>query len=317
MDNIFFGIIEEMVKAHGKDSLLDKRRFKSLILDFTRNEFKKETNLLRLMIDAGCTQFINNVDNVTDAKTLLVKRLEEENDISPKSSAKMLDFLGFVLRGVKNTTVEASVLNKTSVTSVVTTPSNDGQPEIICKELISKISMIHETFARLTTTSLSEQLRSMVYVNVVSVEQLTYKEFIRSIPTMTTLAIINMTPLKGNAILGIDRVITFSIIDRLFGGWEGYIRHELTDIETSVMEGIIVRILANLREAWSTVINLRPLLGQTDTNPQFAQIVPPTEMVILVTLKTKISDVEGVMYFCIPCSIIESIFNSKNLNPTA
>jgi flagellar motor switch protein FliM len=149
----------------------------------------------------------------------------------------------------------------------------------------------------------------MVHVHVASVDQLTYEEFIRSIPTPTTLAIINMDPLKGNAILEIDPAVTFSIIDRLFGGTgEGTkAQHELTDIETSVMEGIIVRILGNMREAWTTVIDLRPRLGQIDTNPQFAQIVPPTEMVVLVTLETKVGDVEGMMNFCIPYLTIEPI----------
>jgi flagellar motor switch protein FliM len=149
----------------------------------------------------------------------------------------------------------------------------------------------------------------MVHVHVASVDQLTYEEFIRSIPTPTTLAIINMDPLKGNAILEIDPTITFSIIDRLFGGsGEGIkAQHELTDIEASVMEGIIVRILGNMREAWTTVIDLRPRLGQIDTNPQFAQIVPPTEMVVLVTLETRVGEVEGMMNFCIPYLTIEPI----------
>ncbi|MDR1985841.1 MAG: flagellar motor switch protein FliM [Treponema sp.] len=183
------------------------------------------------------------------------------------------------------------------------------RPDKFSKEQIRTVSIMHETFARLTTTALSATLRSMVHVHVASVDQLTYEEFIRSIPTPTTLAIINMDPLKGNAILEIDPAITFSIIDRLFGGTgEGTkIQHELTDIETSVMEGIIVRILGNMREAWTTVIDLRPRLGQIDTNPQFAQIVPPTEMVVLVTLETKVGEVEGMMNFCIPYLTIEPI----------
>jgi flagellar motor switch protein FliM len=183
------------------------------------------------------------------------------------------------------------------------------RPDKFSKEQIRTVSIMHETFARLTTTSLSAQLRSMVHVHVASVDQLTYEEFIRSIPTPTTLGIINMDPLKGNAILEIDPAITFSIIERLFGGkGEGNkVQHELTDIEASVMEGIIVRILGNMREAWTTVVDLRPRLGQIDTNPQFAQIVPPTEMVILITLETKIGDVEGMMNFCVPYLTIEPI----------
>jgi len=185
------------------------------------------------------------------------------------------------------------------------------RPDKFSKEQIRTVSIMHETFARLTTTSLSAQLRSLVQVHVASVDQLTYEEFIRSIPNPTTLAVINMDPLKGSAILEIDPAITFSIIDRLFGGKgeSAKVTRDLTDIEQSVMEGIIVRVLGNMREAWSQVIDLRPRLGQIETNPQFAQIVPPTEMVVLVTLETKVGDVEGMMNFCIPYLTIEPIIS--------
>jgi len=185
------------------------------------------------------------------------------------------------------------------------------RPDKFSKEQIRTVSIMHETFARLTTTPLSAQLRSLVQVHVASVDQLTYEEFIRSIPNPTTLAVINMDPLKGSAILEIDPAITFSIIDRLFGGKgeSAKVSRDLTDIEQSVMEGIIVRVLGNMREAWSQVIDLRPRLGQIETNPQFAQIVPPTEMVVLVTLETKVGDVEGMMNFCIPYLTIEPIIS--------
>lgn len=185
------------------------------------------------------------------------------------------------------------------------------RPDKFSKEQIRTVSIMHETFARLTTTSLSAQLRSLVHVHVASVDQLTYEEFIRSIPTPTTLAVINMDPLKGNAVLEIDPSITFSMIDRLFGGTgQGTkVQRDLTDIEQSVMDGIIVRILANMREAWTQVIDLRPRLGQIETNPQFAQIVPPSEMVVLVTLETKVGDEEGMMNFCIPYITIEPVIS--------
>jgi len=185
------------------------------------------------------------------------------------------------------------------------------RPDKFSKEQIRTVSIMHETFARLTTTALSAQLRSMAHVHVASVDQLTYEEFIRSIPTPTTLAVINMDPLKGNAILEIDPSVTFSIIDRLFGGTgQGTkVQRDLTDIESSVMEGIIVRILANMREAWTQVIDLRPRLGQIETNPQFALIVPPSEMVVLVTLETKVGEEEGMMNFCIPYITIEPIIS--------
>jgi len=185
-------------------------------------------------------------------------------------------------------------------------------PDKLTKAQIRTISIIHETFARLTTNSLMTQLRSKCHIHVASVDQPTYEEFIRSISTPTTLAIINMDPLKGLAVLEIDPTISFAIIDRLFGGAGGgetEFHHELTDIELNIMEGIIVRMLGNLREAWNRVIDfdLRPRLGQMDTNPQFAQIVPPSEMVVLITLETNIKGVEGIINICIPYLTIEPI----------
>ena len=184
------------------------------------------------------------------------------------------------------------------------------RPDKFSKEQLRTVSIMHETFARLTTTSLSAQLRSFVTVHVASVEQITYEEFIRSIPNPTTLAVINMDPLKGNAVLEIDPAITFCMIDRLFGGrglTSGNKNRDLTDIEQEVMEGVIVRILANIREAWTQVIDLRPRFAQIETNPQFAQIVPPTEMVVLITLETKAGEEEGMMNFCIPYLVLEPI----------
>lgn len=183
------------------------------------------------------------------------------------------------------------------------------RPDKFSTEQTRTIKMMHETFARQTTTTLSAQLRSLAHVHVATVEQLTYEEFIRSIPTPTTLAVINMDPLPGSAVLEIDPSITFSIIDRLFGGKGQSIRtqRELTDIESSVMEGIIVKILANMREAWNLVIDLRPRLGTIETTPQFAQIVPPNDIVILVTLEVKVGEEEGMMNFCLPYVTVEPV----------
>jgi len=192
---------------------------------------------------------------------------------------------------------------------------NFKYPFKFTREQISAISLVHDTFARLTTTSLSAHLRSIVHVHVASVDQLSYEEFIRSIPTPSTLAILNMTPLKGNAILEIAPDVTFSIIDRISGGTgEGTkSQHELTDIETSIMENVIVRMLGNMREGWDGIMDLQPRLVQIDTNPQFAQIVPPNKMVLLVTLEAKVGDVEGMINICIPYSTIELIIGKLSI----
>jgi len=190
------------------------------------------------------------------------------------------------------------------------------RPDKFSKEQIRTISMMHDTFARLTTTSLTAQLRSKVSVHVASVDQLIYEEFLRTLPIPTTLAIINMEPLKGSAILEIDPAVTFTMIDRLFGGpGEGSkFNHELTEIESTMMEGVIVRMLGNLREAWTQVLDLRPRLAMMETNPQFAQIVPFTEMVVLVTLEARICDVEGMINLCFPYPAIEPVIDKLSFS---
>ena len=185
------------------------------------------------------------------------------------------------------------------------------RPDKFSKDQIRTLQMIHESFARLATTALSARLRSLVHVHVGSVDQLTYEEFIKSIPNPTTLAIIELAPLKGSAVFEIDPSITFAMVDRLFGG-KGVlanINRELTDIERSVIERIVLRILTDLKEAWANVVELRPRLGAMESNPQFVQIVPPNDMVVLVTLETRVGDVEGLTNLCIPYSTIEPIIS--------
>jgi len=205
------------------------------------------------------------------------------------------------------------------------------RPDKFSKEQIRIISIIHETFARLIDYNLSFQLRSMVQIHVASVDQITYEEFIRSIPIPTTLAIINMKPLKGCIFMEIDPDISSSIIDRICGGFGGGVvlrirhdlsfyektidvkkfQHELTCIEKSVMENIITDMLENMREAWNTVLDIHPHLEAIKTNnPQFFQLFSPNEPVILIVLETKISDLEGVINICIPYLTIEPIIEN-------
>jgi hypothetical protein len=200
-----------------------------------------------------------------------------------------------------------------------------NRPDKFSKEQIQAISYIHETFANLTTYSLSAHIRDMCHVYVSSVDELIYEEFIRSVPAPATLAAITMNPLKGIAILEISSEITFAIIDRICGGkGDGTkFQHELTDIEKSIIDNIIVHMLGNLREAWKPVLDIHPQMEAIDTNPQSVRIVSPNEVIILVTLEAKIGKAEGMINICIPCPIIEPIMEklsnwywNKNKNDT-
>ena len=183
------------------------------------------------------------------------------------------------------------------------------RPDKFSKDQIRTLYMLHENFARLLNTYLSAHLRTMVQVSVASVDQLTYEEFIRSMPNPSVISIFEMRPLSGNALMEINPAIVFSIIDRLFGGvgTPPAKARELTDIEQSIVGRLVNKALESLQEAWRQVVNVEPRLEAIESNPQFTQIVPPNDMVVIITLQTRIAQTEGFINLCIPYLVLEPI----------
>jgi flagellar motor switch protein FliM len=167
------------------------------------------------------------------------------------------------------------------------------RPDKFSKDQLRAIQMIHESFTRQLTTTMSTMVRSMVSAEIASVDQLAYDEFIRSLVQPTVIGILEMYPFSGNALIEINPNLVFAIIDRMLGGrgeFTGKIR-ELTDIERTVVERLLMRMLELLEEAWSTVVDVRFRYENLESNPFFVQICPGTDMVLLVILKLKVSEV--------------------------
>ncbi len=185
------------------------------------------------------------------------------------------------------------------------------RPDKFSKDQIRTLYMLHENFARLLNTYLSAHLRTLVHINVVSVDQLTYEEFIRSLPNPSVISVLQMRPLKGNAIFDINPNIAFAIIDRLFGGVGATISkpRSLTDIEQAIISRVLGKALEGFQEAWRQVVKLDPRLEAIETNPQFTQIVPPNDMVVIITLQAKIMQSEGLINICIPYLVLEPIMS--------
>jgi flagellar motor switch protein FliM len=183
------------------------------------------------------------------------------------------------------------------------------RPDKFSMEQIRTLSIIYETFARLSAVSLSAQLRKQVKMNVVLVDQMTYGEFLATLDSPTTMGIVQYNPLICSTLIEMTPEITESICDRLYGG-DGEPEaqnHELTAIGRAVIEPIFQSLLKNLGEAWKDVFDIQPALGQLEHNPQFAQILPPPEMIILVKLDVSIGDRTGEIKFCIPYLTLEPI----------
>ena len=185
------------------------------------------------------------------------------------------------------------------------------RPDRFSKDQIRTLFMLHESFSRLVNTYLSASLRAMVDIEVMSVEQMTYQEFVQSMGNPSVIGILGLPPLKGSIVMEIGTGLAFAYIDRVFGGEgkPGVKSRALTDIEMAVMRRFIDTVINYFREAWSNVIEFRPNFETMETNPQFAQLVPPSDMVVLITIHVKIGEVDGMMNICIPYLVLEPVMS--------
>jgi len=190
------------------------------------------------------------------------------------------------------------------------------RPNKFSKDQIHTLHVIFENYTRSLSTYLSAQLRAAIQMEILSVEQLTYEEFIRSIPNPTILNIFSLYPLEGSAIMEINPNIGFAFLDRLLGGPGDSLSkvRALTEIEQTVMERLAQKMLDYLSEPWSSIIELEPSLDRIETNPQFTQLVSPSEIMIIISLETQMTDVLGMINICIPFLVLEPILDKLSVH---
>lgn len=178
------------------------------------------------------------------------------------------------------------------------------------KDQIRSLARIHENYARLLTTFFSAQLRTYVNISVATVDQVPYEEFIRSIPKMTILNIYSVAPLEGRILMEVNPNIAYGMLDRVLGGKGTSSVNKvdnLTEIETMLMSQLFEKAIVNLQEAWSSLVEIDPILEDFEVNPQFLQMVAPNETVVVVSLNTTIGEASGMINICIPHIVLEPI----------
>jgi flagellar motor switch protein FliM len=182
-------------------------------------------------------------------------------------------------------------------------------PNKFAKDHTRTLQIMHENFARLLQTYLSGFLRALVQIEVISVDQLTYNEFSNSMPNPSVLGIVDFAPLSGSIIIQMAPNTAFAMIERVLGGTgNAYERARgFTEIEITLMDKILSQMISYLRDPWKNVIDLKPKLKKIETNPQFTQIMSPNETVALITLNTKVGNIDGMIHICIPHLVIEPV----------
>ncbi len=169
--------------------------------------------------------------------------------------------------------------------------------------------MMHETFARHFGTALSSFIRSVADLEITSVKQASYSEYVGGIPNPTAITVFSFSPLRGNCILEINPGIIFPIIDRVLGGPGNPMakERELTDIEQVVVGKLAIKALDSLKDAWERVVQANPEIVNKEINPQFVQLVAPSEMCLIIKFQIKIKEHSGSMSLCFPYLVLEAV----------
>jgi flagellar motor switch protein FliM len=197
------------------------------------------------------------------------------------------------------------------------TPYDFKRPERVGKEQMRALQTLHEGFGRNFAAGLSAMLRSMVEVKLTSVDQLTYSEFVFSLENPTCFNLLKADPLEGNLILDINPSILYPIIDRLLGGGREVAllaRRPLTEIELRIVSRITGLFLDELHRAWENVLDLHLEVIRVESNPQLVQIVPPNEVVVVISFEVALGEIRGMVNLCIPYNSIERISGKLSAN---
>jgi flagellar motor switch protein FliM len=209
-----------------------------------------------------------------------------------------------------------SVFKKMHETAVADASGEQAQsydfrrPDRIAKDQLRAIHLLHENFARSLASSLSAYLRAYVAVNLVSVEQLSFMEFTQCLPSPTSMIALGMKPYDGNAVLEINPSLVFPILEMLLGGsgkLATKITREITEIEQSILEGLLRIILQDLRTSWHAVTALDFSIESHETEPQLLQILAPNEAVVAISVEVRIGETAGMMNIGIPSIVVKML----------
>ena len=189
-----------------------------------------------------------------------------------------------------------------------------SRPTKFSKEHLRTLEMIFEHYGRLLSTNLPVYLRKNVQVTVASSETVTFNEFTNALSNPVILGIINFTPLNGTIIMDLATNLGYAMLDRMLGGSGAPLEksREFSDIEMTIIQKIIIMFTQLLRDPWKNVIEVSPVLQRLETNPQFAQVIAPNDMIAIVTLSMKIGEVEGFLNICLPFFTLEDIMDKLN-----
>lgn len=214
---------------------------------------------------------------------------------------------------------EVDALLKAVETGEVTIKKQDGpkkcvkydfkSPKLFSRENRELLATIHDEVARRLSSAFAGYLRLPVEVKLISTDQLTYNEFVLSLPKFPCISVISFPPLKGSALMEININILFLFIERLLGGGTGRVKdlRPLTDLERAVARKISEKVLDEYRGVWAGNVEFSPRIDAFETDSRFIQAAKDEDSVVLACFEIKFGGDSGILNICFPPQIFESL----------
>ena len=215
-----------------------------------------------------------------------------------------------LLRGVGDGEIETEKDEAPEEVSGIVTYDLTSQEKIIRGRLPS-LDIINQMFSRLFKNTFSTLMRKSVNVSTISTDPIKFGDFLRSLPVPSSMHIFRMEPLRGHGLVIVESKVVFAVVDTFFGG-SGAKEVAVTDrdfsaIEIRMTKTVILSVLHDLEEAWRPVHTVTTSFVRSEGNPQFAAIVPPTDIVLVILFEIEMENMTGTLTICLPYEAIEPV----------
>jgi len=188
-------------------------------------------------------------------------------------------------------------------------------PNLVSKEQMRLLENIHEGVCRNFGVFLSAQLRMIVEMNLLAIDQIMYSEFVMSIAPPSSIYVMHVPKPEGNFVLEINPQLSIFIVERLFGGRGGFVSNvrPISVIEQKIMRRVVDRIAYEINRNWQQVAPFKPEISRFESNPEFVQIVPSSEPVVVASMEVKIHGNSTLMNICYPYMMISNIVSTPEV----
>jgi flagellar motor switch protein FliM len=180
----------------------------------------------------------------------------------------------------------------------------------IPKSQLRAIHLLHENFARNLASSLSAYLRSYASLNLVSLEQISYSEFLEGLSSPTCITYIGLQPYDGTAVMELNPNLMFGLLELLLGGngkAKASLNRKITEIEKNLVQTLMRVVLHDLSEAWKSVADIRFSVQSLASEPQLLHVLAPAEAVVVIAIDVRVGDYTGLLNLAIPSIFIKRL----------